>query len=94
MKTKNLTLAEAVKTGLPARLQSGDTKNQYCFYWTESEILKRHMTFTFQEATEPIWEVKAEPREWTVWEKDGTLHDTKEGWPHGATKITVREVIE
>jgi hypothetical protein len=77
MKTKNLTLAEAVKTGCPTR------KMNASLWWDIEEFSRRN--YSFAEATEPIWEVKAEPREFEVTRRNGmlllslNLEDLKDG---------------
>jgi hypothetical protein len=89
MKTKNLTLSEALATGLPMRKQN-------TLAWFNS--FPDTAMFFLKEATEPIWEVKQGPREWTLYYS----HMTK-SWivkPDDvelqglSEQVKVREVIE
>ncbi len=59
MKTKNLTLSEALATGLPFRTKMFE-------HWITPEP-EASYGFTGKELTEPIWEVRPEPREWTLY---------------------------
>jgi hypothetical protein len=97
MKTKNLTLAEAIRTGLPCRVmeQPGEDMPRFGFKLQE-ELL--YMQFGYDEATEPIWEVKREPRYWTMFVRGlevvvaDDLMNTQP--PEGWEQIRMREVIE
>lgn len=85
MKTKNLTLAEAIKTGLPFR------KNTMIATWLTKDDVPG-ISFEVSDLVLSCWEVKREPREWEMWASEsGNLSLTPvTQW----SKIKVREVIE
>jgi hypothetical protein len=98
VKTKNLTLAEAIKTGLPFREMRQSSP------WSE-KIHAMSWLYSFRQATEPIWEVKRKPGEWEVkaiprtWEMfecGGQLLRSSEKIPFDCdcTLIKVREVLD
>lgn len=83
MKTKNLTLAEAIKTGLPFKRADHD------YWWQPNE----NACFSIKEIFEPIWEVKREAREfWAEMHSDG-ISTNLSGLEIGE-KIKLKEVID
>ena len=86
MKTKNLTLAEALKTGLPFRQMEGAlslTRMWHC---------DSNVTVIARDAIEPIWEVKRTAREFSAYINEaGNLTTTPIG---SVEKITLREVLD
>ncbi len=91
MKTKNLTLSEALATGLPFRRQDRH------YEWIEPvQAIGRSVVIS--DVTQPIWEVKREPREWTLYYStmfgEWKLKPDNVSLVDAVEQIKVREVIE
>jgi hypothetical protein len=92
MKTKNLTLAEALATGRPFKSKNFD-------YWIDpNDGKERSFVFSLNELAEPIWEVKSEPREWTLYyshmTKTWAVKQECMDLSGFSEQVKVREVIE
>lgn len=76
-----------MKTGLPFR--EGPE-----LHWIYPDQFSEKLVHV-SDIVKPIWEVKAEPREFEIYVGvNGYIYSAYEPMPHTAVKIKVREVIE
>lgn len=92
MKTKGLTLKEALESGKPFR-----RANIVMDWWSPSEYHVEHYSWTGAYILASDYEIKVEPREWDVYV--GSSHDVISGrqfpgvlWQ--VKSIRVREILE
>jgi len=85
MKTKGLTLKEAIESGKPFR-RAGEGEwylpNKLQYWFITKDIFMND------------WEIKVEPREWDAWVSGTHISDSNMSEYVGWKKIRVREVLD